>query len=203
MDPFGRRLYVPNSGDATVTSFTIDPGTGGLTSLGDSPVGSGPGAIEVGRSGRFCYTVNRSANTVSVLAINTTTGLATPVATAATGVDPGSLGIDPLGLQLFVGNSVSGNFYRYDIQSFNGLLTLLPPSPALTDPVGLTVEADGPLSPCRVGDRDHCPLQPDLAGTGFVADTVTPLGGTPIDVRACLRTSDTGLSPTPPLRSCA
>jgi 6-phosphogluconolactonase (cycloisomerase 2 family) len=67
IDPTGKYLYVANFQDNNVSSFSIDPQSGALTSIGQ-PVaaGNGPISLQVDPSGRFVYVVNQTDNSLSV-----------------------------------------------------------------------------------------------------------------------------------------
>jgi 6-phosphogluconolactonase (cycloisomerase 2 family) len=93
IDPTGSFLYVSNSGDGTVSAFTINPGTGELTAIASSPfVASGtaspntPTAVQVDPSGQFAYVANGDSGTLSVFTINLATGALTPLPPADTPV---------------------------------------------------------------------------------------------------------------------
>jgi 6-phosphogluconolactonase (cycloisomerase 2 family) len=87
IDPTGAFLYVSNSGDGTVSAFTINASTGELTGIAGSPfVASGtaspntPTAVQIDPSGQFAYVANGDAGNVTIFTINLTTGALTPVA---------------------------------------------------------------------------------------------------------------------------
>jgi DNA-binding beta-propeller fold protein YncE len=109
IDPTGSFLYVSNSGDGTVSGFTINPDTT-LTPIAGSPfVSTVPGpntppftptTVQVDPSGQFAYVANGDAvpGTVTVFRINLATGALTPVGapvqtTATGGGGPSSIAI--------------------------------------------------------------------------------------------------------------
>ena len=76
IDPAGKYLYVSNTGDGTVSAFTINSGGGGLTGgvagspFAASDAASGlPTALAVDSSGRFLYVANGDDGTISEFAI--------------------------------------------------------------------------------------------------------------------------------------
>jgi trimeric autotransporter adhesin len=112
VDPQGRFLYVANAGDGatvpvTVSGFTIQAGTGALTSVGaalntngTTGYSSDPAAVVVDISGQYLYVSNGDAGTVSVFTINQSSGVLTgPIAPSPissminTGTDAGASAI--------------------------------------------------------------------------------------------------------------
>lgn len=58
-DPTGAYAYVVNSADDSVTQFTVNASTGGLTMNGpDVPTGQGPVCVGVDPSGKFVFVTN-------------------------------------------------------------------------------------------------------------------------------------------------
>lgn len=85
VDASGKFVYIPNTGDATISSFTLDA-SGGLSPMPGSPVASGgngtingPLGITTDASGHFVY-VGNASNDVSVFSINQSDGTLTAVA---------------------------------------------------------------------------------------------------------------------------
>jgi 6-phosphogluconolactonase (cycloisomerase 2 family) len=114
VDPLGRFLYVANAGDGTavpitVSGFTIQPGTGALTSVGAALNTSGatgysgdPVAVVVDISGQYVYVANGDLGTVSVFTINQSSGVLTgPVAPSpiSTLITPGAGGPSAIAAQ--------------------------------------------------------------------------------------------------------
>jgi DNA-binding beta-propeller fold protein YncE len=85
IDPTGSFLYVSNSGDGTVSAFTINPTTGALTAIAGSPfTASGvastvtPTALAIDPSSQYLYVANGDARTISVFTITAGTGVLIP-----------------------------------------------------------------------------------------------------------------------------
>jgi 6-phosphogluconolactonase len=85
VDASGKYVYVPNTADVTISAFTLDSVSGGLTPVSGSPFPSGgngtingPLGIAADAAGKFMYVCNAS-NDVSVFSINSATGVLTPV----------------------------------------------------------------------------------------------------------------------------
>ncbi len=145
--------YVANSGDGTVSQYTIGM-DGTLSAITPSTVaaGSGPYSVTVDPSGKYAYVANEYDNTVSQYTIGadgSLTSMAT--ATVAAGTNPWSVTVDPKGPYVYVadsnaslsGTGVSG-ISQYTIGS-NGALT--PMSPAIVAagnvPYVVTVDPTG------------------------------------------------------------
>jgi len=84
VDSSGKFVFIPNTGDATISAFTLDA-TGGLTAVPGSPFPSGglgsvngPLGISTDAVGQFVYVCNAS-NDISVFSINTSSGALTPI----------------------------------------------------------------------------------------------------------------------------
>jgi 6-phosphogluconolactonase (cycloisomerase 2 family) len=80
IDPIGTFLYVSNSGDGTVSAFTIN--SGALTAVAGSPfTASGTAstnvqtALAIDPSGQYLYVANGDAGTISVFTISAGTGV--------------------------------------------------------------------------------------------------------------------------------
>ena len=86
--------YVANSGDSTVSAYSINANTGALTPVPGSPFVAGlePESVTVNPAGTFAYVAN-SGGTVSAYSINASTGALTPVPGSpfAAGVEPFSV----------------------------------------------------------------------------------------------------------------
>jgi 6-phosphogluconolactonase len=96
IDPTGSFLYVANSGDGTVSAFTINATTGELTGVAGSPFAAAgtaspntPTAVQVDPSGQFAYVANGDAGTISVFTINLATGALTAVGAPVSSILPG------------------------------------------------------------------------------------------------------------------
>jgi len=134
MHPSGRFGYVINELNCTVTAFTRDPNSGGLTELQtvsalppkQAPTQNMSGAeLAVHPSGRFLYTSVRGDNTIALYTIDQNTGKLTYVENTPThGKTPRGFAIDPEGKFLLVGNQDSNNVVVFRIDQQIGQLTL-------------------------------------------------------------------------------
>lgn len=84
-DITGKFVYVPNTGDVTISAFVFDGVAGTLTPVSGSPVPSGgngnvngPLAVAVAGTDRFLF-VSNASNDVSVFSINGTDGSLSPI----------------------------------------------------------------------------------------------------------------------------
>jgi len=137
--PDGRRLYVINELQSTVTAFSYEPGTGALSelqTLSTLPPGyAGPSytaEIAVRPDGRFLYGSNRGHDSIAVFAIDPGTGRLTPAGHQSTlGKKPRNFAIDPTGTYLLAANQDSDTIAVFRIDPAGGGLT------AVGAPVGV------------------------------------------------------------------
>ena len=117
VDPSGKFAYVANNspfsgGNGNVSGYTIDPNTGALTAIADSPfpAGAGPASVAVDPSGKFAYVTNApfssGTGNVSGYTIDPNTGALTAIAGSPfpAGAGPVSVAVDPSGRFAYVAN---------------------------------------------------------------------------------------------------
>ena len=130
-DVGGKRFYVVNELNATVTAFAYDAGTGQigreLQTVSTEPPGySGPHStaeIAVHPSGNFLYASNRGHNSIVGYRIDPSTGLLSVIGFAAQGVNfPRNFAIDPSGKWLYVANQKGDTIVQFDINPETGEL---------------------------------------------------------------------------------
>ena len=139
--PDGRRAYVINELDSTLTALAYDPATGSLESTGTVstlPPGylddNSCADVHVHPSGRFVYGSNRGHDSIAVFAIES--GALTPVQHQSTlGRIPRNFAIDPSGRFLIAANQESDSLVTFAIDSGTGRLT----------PAGVPVDAPVPV----------------------------------------------------------
>jgi 6-phosphogluconolactonase len=128
----GKRLYVVNELNATVTAFSYDPATGQigkeLQTVSTEPAGySGPHStaeIAVHPSGKFLYASNRGHNSIVGYRIDPSTGLLSVLGFAAQGVNfPRNFAIDPSGKWLYVANQKGDTIVQFAIDPQTGELS--------------------------------------------------------------------------------
>jgi 6-phosphogluconolactonase len=147
--PTPRFAYVANFDSNSVSAYTVDPKTGALSAIADSPfaAGTNPSSVTVDPSGKFAFVVNQGDNTVSAYTIHATTGALTLVdgPPVNTGKRPGALTVDPSGKFVFVPNFDDNTVSAYTIHATTGALTTVtgPPSDTGTNPWSVTVDPSG------------------------------------------------------------
>jgi 6-phosphogluconolactonase (cycloisomerase 2 family) len=102
----GSYLYSPNQ-DGTISAFAINPSTGGLTPLSNSPYSAGlnitgPTAMVTSPNNKFLYVTDDGGTNLFVLSINPTSGALTPIQSIPVGSGPNNAVIDMTGTYLYV-----------------------------------------------------------------------------------------------------
>jgi len=144
--PSGRYGYVINELNCTVTAFSRDTNTGGLTvsqTISALPAnvqiqqGFSGAELELHPSGRYLYTSIRGHNSITLFTIDQNTGQLTYVDNTPTqGNTPRGFGIDPQGKYLLAGNQNSDTVVVFRIDSSTGKLT----------PTGSKIDVGSPVS---------------------------------------------------------
>jgi len=125
--PSGSFVFV-NLFNDYVETFSRDPGSGALTSLGLSPAlgGSLARRMVVHPNGAYLYVSVSADDFVQILSINQGTG-ALAIVGIGNAVDPYGLRIDPSGSYLYAGSSSSVNVAAFSVNPGTGALTALGP----------------------------------------------------------------------------
>jgi 6-phosphogluconolactonase (cycloisomerase 2 family) len=130
-DVSGKRFYVVNELNATVTAFAYDAATGQigkeLQTISTEPAGySGPHStaeIVAHPSGKFLYASNRGHNSIVSYRIDPSTGLLSVIGFATQGVNfPRNFAIDPSGRRLYVANQKGDTIVQFEINAATGEL---------------------------------------------------------------------------------
>jgi 6-phosphogluconolactonase (cycloisomerase 2 family) len=133
VDPAGKFVYASYPG--YVSSYRVNPSTGGLTAALGSPyaAGSGPAsAMTVTPNGRFVYVANGGA--ISEYSVEPTTGALTTVSIAPFSVSGATttaylpMAVDPSGKFLYV-SSDEGGTWAFSIDAITGALTSIALTP--------------------------------------------------------------------------
>jgi hypothetical protein len=140
----------PNQGDNTITVCKVDPTTGTLMEIVESPIaaeGANPSGVAfspVVGSQCFAAVTNNTSNTVSIFQVNPNTGNLTPVSGSpfATGSGPFSVAFSPIAngkVYLAVTNNTASTVSIFEINMVTGALTEVSGSPfaAGTSPYGI------------------------------------------------------------------
>ena len=174
-DSAGRFLYVtePRSCLSSVSVFSIDSSTGGLTFVPGSTlvVGGVPQSISIHPSGKFAYVTDIVSGSISAFSVDAITGKLNAISGSPFSTSLGAVvaSFHPTGRFLYVG-TWTGLLYTFSIDALTGVLTAVPGSPyvggnrAVVHPSGTFVYAGGPTP-----------------GIGYQIDavtgTLTPLSG--------------------------
>jgi 6-phosphogluconolactonase (cycloisomerase 2 family) len=80
VDPFGKYVYVVDTGSSQLSAFRISPADGSLTAIANTPVATASGAnsLAIRSDGNWLFVANFNAATVSEYSITPATGQLTP-----------------------------------------------------------------------------------------------------------------------------
>jgi len=140
--PDGRRAFVINELDSTITSVTWDAAAGTFTVGGSVPTrpsgvtGGTTAEVHVHPNGRFVYGSNRGDDSIAVFRIGDDGSLTLVEHESTRGKTPRNFTIDPTGKWLIAANQESSSLAVFSIDETTGALT----------PVGPTVPAPTPVS---------------------------------------------------------
>lgn len=130
--PDGRFLYLLHAGAGNILErFSIDLGTGGLTSLGFNLVGNGPADMAMTVAGDRLYSTNQGDSTISGFAINGADGslAATPNSPYAAGGGlflNARIGVDRTGRFAFITSGAT--IYQKNILPTGEMIPTVPPT---------------------------------------------------------------------------
>jgi 6-phosphogluconolactonase (cycloisomerase 2 family) len=149
-------LYVASATAFVVATFTVDPSTGALTWIYNTPTHFNPDNAAMSPNGQFLYVTNAASHDISAYLItpSATSGgnpePLTPISGQpfAAGGTPNSLAIEPTGHYLYVNNSTDNTISAYSINGSTGALTPVNGSPfPITNGAGgnsqLTIDVTG------------------------------------------------------------
>ncbi len=149
IDSGGKYLFSANSLDGSIAAFSIDPQSGDLKMLKNSPIATGgsPSGIVVSPNGRFVYVSDSSTGIVSVYSMETATGLLQEIAGSPFRVaaSANALAISSSGAWLYAADIVSGSVQVYTLNENSGSLSVEPASglAGISTPGELVAAADG------------------------------------------------------------
>jgi Lactonase, 7-bladed beta-propeller len=166
--------YVANRFSGDITAYKIDPATGFLSELPDSPYPSGekPLAIAIHPSGQYAYVANRRSD-VQAHRIDGSGGGLSPVAGSPfpAGKGPTAIVMHPSGNFVYVANFKSDNVGAYRVDHCNGALLQIDGSPFVSGGIPIGIAADPPAifclsptvdpttSPCSTSIRRPAPCR--------------------------------------------
>jgi 6-phosphogluconolactonase len=144
--PGGRFAYVINEMACTISTFSVDPASGGLREVetvstlpaGQAVAGASTAEIAVHPSGRFLFGSNRGHDSIAVFAIDASSGKLSLVEHEPTqGRTPRGFAIEPGGAFLIVGNQRSDSVVVLRIDPATGALAATGHSVAVGSPVSV------------------------------------------------------------------
>jgi 6-phosphogluconolactonase (cycloisomerase 2 family) len=193
IDPSGHFLYTANFQSSNVSMYSIDPGTGALTSLGaDKAASAGVFEVAIDPTASFAYVSNSDTRANNLFAYHiSASGSLTFVEKVDAGTEPDGLAVDPSGEFVYVANTGSTNVSMYSVGPFGILTSLTPPTvPTGRDPSRVAVDPSGRFvyvtntSPPSVsiytinGDGTLTPLAKGNATTGAAPGAIAITGTT-------------------------
>jgi 6-phosphogluconolactonase len=133
--PSGSFVFVANSGQNTVSVFSVDS-IGALTAVAGSPfaAGTAPAGVTVTPNGNYLYVANQGSNNISAFTIcgsavlgcaTMAPGSLTSETVVSAGLAPMSLAVDPAGNFLYATDRDSNQLSGYRITPSTGVLTAL------------------------------------------------------------------------------
>jgi 6-phosphogluconolactonase (cycloisomerase 2 family) len=133
----GKFAYVANNGDGTISAYTIDPSTGQLTAVANSPYpdGTAPAAVSLAPNGKFAFSASTNGTKIYAYAIDPTSGQLTAVAGSpfdtgfATGSTYPDIAVDAQSAHLYLASAGDGEVAGFAIDPTSGVLTPLAGSP--------------------------------------------------------------------------
>ena len=176
INPAGTFLYVTNSGDNTISGYSIGS-DGGLTSLGlAGPFATlnVPVLAAIDPTGQFYYVPNNGNSTVSAFSIDSVTGALTLIGSSAIAKNlnaPFQAVTDPAGKFLFVTNLADGTVAAFSIGGTGALAGTATFNSGLSSasiPEGIAVDPTGSfVSVCNNGENS-------VTLFGLASGTLTP-----------------------------
>jgi 6-phosphogluconolactonase (cycloisomerase 2 family) len=199
VDPSGKFVYVASSGDVwdidfgNISTYTINPTTGALTSTGTGgPGGDFPNSLAVDPSGKFAFAADGGtlpaggaggSSNVSMYTIDGTTGALTLMGTVSTGTGPDSVAVDPSGKFVYVTNEYdvpggTGSVSMYTLDATTGALTSIGTIAAGTEPVSVVADPAGQFAYVANFQSNNVSMYSIDATTGALTSIGTIAAGT-------------------------
>jgi 6-phosphogluconolactonase (cycloisomerase 2 family) len=188
----GQFLYTANHTSGTVTGYSINPGTGVLTSVGpDQPDGVHPAAVSLAPNGKFAFSASDNGSKINAFTINPTTGALTvvagsPFANAAfvVGHPYPDIAVDPQSKFLYLASQGDNLIVGFSIDPNTGALTLIGQIGAGTGAGGIPAFTPDGRFVYVVNQGTSTPAAPgDNSVSGYALDPttggLTPVPGSP------------------------
>ncbi len=178
--------YIANSESQTISAYTIDPATGTLTEIAESPFAAGgfhPWSVAVHPSGKFLYVLNFASRDISILSIDASTGTLTAISGSpcpAGGAYPSWIAVEPAGKYVYVADSAMDGISAFAVNETTGALTPFGGSPFGTDisPVSIAIDPSGKFAYVSNSGSHSLSAFTIDAATGMLA----PVAGSPFSV---------------------
>lgn len=181
-------LYVTTQGNASVSVWGIDLGTGVITTNNNATAtGNMPVAVVLAPSGNAAFVANKQDNTISAYTVNSDATLTVSGSAVTTGESPVALAIDPGGNFLYVANQgnfgdpTSGTISVFAIQG-----TTLTPSGSLSTATPGVTTGTGPVSLAITSNGDYLYVANQftntVSGYSINAGVLTLVPGSPYPV---------------------
>jgi 6-phosphogluconolactonase (cycloisomerase 2 family) len=142
IDPSGTHLYTANTGDNSISEFSIGS-DGTLTEILGSPIGetfTAPLALLVDPSGKYLFVANEGSNNVAAYTIDS--GGALTILTNSpfgSGAEPSFLAADPNGKYLLVGSQSGAAIQVFTLDPSTGTLTSVGTNSTGSTPTSIVV----------------------------------------------------------------
>jgi 6-phosphogluconolactonase len=140
LDPTSQFVYVANSGDNTISSYSLSMVSPYLTPIG-SPVATGttPSAVVAEPYGRYLYVANSGSSTISAYSVDAITGALTPVGSGnSTNAGPSALAVSNDGKYIYVTAKAGGAVDLFTINADGTLTAGGVVNPGGTSPTSIT-----------------------------------------------------------------
>ncbi len=140
--------YAANAYSDDISAFTIDSGTGALSSISSSiATGAGPNYLAADPYGRFAYVTNSGSANISAYGIDSLSGALSQLGTVATGNIPSGIAIDANSRFAYVANAGDDSVSSYSI-SATGVMSAVntistADYPAVANPGSILVDPTG------------------------------------------------------------
>jgi 6-phosphogluconolactonase len=105
-DSVHKLLFISNQGANSLSVFSVNTGTGMLTSVQSSPfpTGARPTSVAVDAAGRFVFVANQAASSISAFSIGANGGLTAVAGSPFAASSPFGLAVNPAGTVLYASN---------------------------------------------------------------------------------------------------
>jgi 6-phosphogluconolactonase (cycloisomerase 2 family) len=183
VDPAGEFAYVlsqVSGANGTITIFSIDATTGGLTFVATEVIQDTElNSVAIDPSGRFIYYPTPASFSLSNTSINPGIGTFGVGGAASTGSDdPRFVAIDPSGRFAYTTNTVGTNITAFTINSSTGNLTQTGSQGASSSPIAMAIAPSGQFAYVIDPSDDYIKFFRINSSTGEMSSIGTDITGT-------------------------